>query len=124
VSWLDTLLVRGNEAKRQASPSSLPVRKGSPGPAKPRPKPEIKSVFATVHLPRDGDPGQITTGHYFVSDGTVTICDAAGKPTGKTYRLGAGENERQIASRLTLEAYKTATPDFDRRLDYPRHGYA
>ena len=72
----------------------------------------------------DGDAGACAVGGYYVADGVVVMCNEIGKPTGKTYRLGPGDNERQIASRLTLQAWRSRTPDFNRPLNYQPLGVA
>jgi hypothetical protein len=89
--------------------------------------PEIKVVCPTTRLPRDGDVGACAIGRYYVSDGVVVICDETGKPTGKSRRMGPGDDERTVASRLTLEAYRAASGgpgSFNRKLDYPRTGWS
>jgi hypothetical protein len=50
--------------------------------------------------------------------------DENGTPTGKNCRLGLDDDERVIASRLKLEWWRSGagTSDFDRTLDYSRHG--
>jgi hypothetical protein len=73
---------------------------------------DIKTVTPTTRLPRDGD--------------VVVMCNELGEPTGKSRRLGPGDDERVIASRLTLEAHRAASGgpgSFNRRLDYPRTGW-
>jgi hypothetical protein len=63
---------------------------------------------------------------YSVADSVQTMRDEDGKPTGKSYRLAPGDDERVIASRLKLESWRsgTGTSDFNRALDYSRHGVA
>jgi hypothetical protein len=81
---------------------------------------DIKTVTPTTRLPRDGDVGACD------SDGVVVMCNELGEPTGKSRRLGPGDDERVIASRLTLEAHRAASGgpgSFNRRLDYPRTGW-
>jgi hypothetical protein len=121
MNWLDNLLDRGMEAKRAADPVA-----GPPAIAKPRePEPEIKTVCPQTRAPqRAGDPGECTIGYYSVSDGVVTMRDESGKATGKEYRLAPGDNERIIASRLTVEAWRKITPDFNRPLRYQTPGVA
>jgi len=61
-----------------------------------------------------------------VADGVLTMRDENGTPTGKNCRLGLDDDERVIASRLKLEWWRSGagTSDFDRALDYSRHGIA
>jgi hypothetical protein len=62
----------------------------------------------------------VEIGYYSVSDGVLTMHDESGKP-GKTYRLSPDENERAVASRLTLErAYGKKEQPFNRPLNYSR----
>lgn len=112
MSWLDTLLDRGNEARQLAAPAA-PI-------ATPRQAaPEIKSLWVQTRAPRDStDPGGCEAGYYSVADGVLTMHDESGKPTGKEHRLGPGDDARQVAGRLTKEAWSKATPDFNRPLGY------
>jgi hypothetical protein len=52
--------------------------------------------------------------------------DENGTPTGKNCRLGPDDDEHVIASRLKLEWWRSdaGTSDFNRALDYSRHGIA
>ncbi len=88
--------------------------------------PDIKMVSPQTESCRDGDAGSCAIGFYFVSDGVLKMCGESGRPTGKTHRLQAGDDERVIASRLTLEAWRRsgAASDFNRPLHYGRHGIA
>ncbi len=54
------------------------------------------------------------------------MCDESGRPTGKTHRLGEGDNERAIAARLTLEKWRAtaSASDFNRPLSYGPSGVA
>jgi hypothetical protein len=113
MGWLD------NWIAELAPPAPLPTKHVT----KPRPKPVIKTVCPQTRAPRNGDAGECAIGRYSVSDSVLTMHDEAGKP-GKTYRLGPNDSERVVASRLTLEAYKVATPEFNRPLNYPRYGIA
>ena len=49
-----------------------------------------------------------------------------GRPTGKTYRLQPGDNERVIAARLALEAWRATArgSSFNRELAYEKCGVA
>lgn len=53
----------------------------------------------------NGDCGEAGVGFYSVTDGVLTMRDEKGKPTGKEYRLGPGDNEKVIASRLAKQAW-------------------
>jgi hypothetical protein len=123
MNWLDTLLDRGLEARREARPlAALPVAKPKPR----QPKPEIKTVWVQTRPPRDGDAGGCKIGYYSVAGGVVAMRDEKGQPTGKTHRLGPDDNERTIAGRLTLQSWHKAAgeSDFDRPLYYPPRGLA
>jgi hypothetical protein len=63
---------------------------------------------------------------YSVADGVLTMHDEKGTPTGKSCRLNPDDDERVTASRLKLEAWRSGagTSDFNRTLDYSRHGIA
>jgi hypothetical protein len=74
---------------------------------------EVKSVYATVRLPKDGDTGQVTIGFYTLADGVLTMTDSKGAPvresqSGDTYlhKMKPGDNAEAIANRLTLEIYR------------------
>jgi hypothetical protein len=87
---------------------------------------EIKIVCPQTRAPRNGDTGACAVGRYYVSDGVLVMCDEIGKPTGKTHRPGPNDDERLVACRLTLEAYRATAraSDFNRPLNYSRHGVA
>lgn len=88
---------------------------------------EIKSVCPQTAPCRNGDAGSCVIGFYFVEDGDILkMCSETGRPTGKSYKLREGDNERGIAARLTLEAWrKTANQsDFNRPLRYGPSGVA
>ena len=74
--------------------------------------------------PFGGSPGAITVGYYSVQDDVVVMHDEAGMLTGKRQHLGAGEDPRGVAYRLTRESWQAKTPDFNRQLDYPSVGVA
>jgi hypothetical protein len=79
-----------------------------------------------THTKRPLEGGQLEAGYYSVADGVATMRDENGKPTGKEWRLGPGDDARQIASRLARQAWekRVGTSDFNRPLDYARGGYA
>jgi hypothetical protein len=91
-----------------------------------QPEPEIKTVWFTTRLPRDGDQGAVEAGYYSVSEGIVTMHDATGKPAGKKCRLGPGDDPHRTAQRLTREAWlkNAGTSDFNRSLNYQPLGIA
>ena len=70
--------------------------------------------------------GRCEVAFYSVADGVLTMRDENGTPTGKNCRLGLDDDERVIASRLKLEWWRSGagTSDFNRALDYSRHGIA
>jgi hypothetical protein len=74
--------------------------------------------------PFGGRPGAITVGYYSVQDDVVVMRDEDGKPTGKRQQLAPREDPRQVAYRLTREAWKARASDFWRALNYPRSGLA
>jgi hypothetical protein len=89
--------------------------------------PEIKTVWVQTAAARSPDyPGAAEQGFYFVKDGLLTMCTESGKPIGKPYRLADGDEERTIAGRLRLQAWRKENdrPDFNRRISYPRSGVA
>jgi hypothetical protein len=51
------------------------------------------------------------------------MCHENSRPTGKSYRLQPGDNERVIAARLTLEATAKGS-SFNRELAYEKYGVA
>src|SRR5215216_6710413 len=110
MTWLDTLLDRGNEAKRLAEPIAPSALK----PAR-QPKPEIETVWVqtSASLGSPGDPGAAEPAFYFVTDGLLAMCDSTGKPSGKTYRLAADDDERRIAGRLWLQVWRKDESDFN-----------
>jgi hypothetical protein len=59
-----------------------------------------------------------------IAERVLTMRTESGEPTGKTYRLEPGDDERVIASRLALKAWRgrASESDFNRPLDYSRHG--
>jgi hypothetical protein len=116
-SWLDTLLDRGNEAKREAAPQPV-------APLAPRePKAEIKFVWFQTCAPSGDDLGACEAAHYSVTDGLLTMRDADGKPTGKKYPLRLGEDERVTAARLARQELDKHKSDFDRPLLYAQGGW-
>lgn len=119
MSWLDAIRNRAQEA--QAAPVQA-----KPRPTPRQPKREIKSAWFQTHAPRDGDCGGVEAVHYFVADGTVSICDELGKPTSKTVTLAENDDPRAIAARLGRAAWlaSTAGSNFNRRLDYGPLGIA
>jgi hypothetical protein len=120
VTWLDTLLARGDEAKRANIVPNVPARR----PAKPRPRGDIKAVPVQTAAPFGHSPGAITVGFYSVQDDVVVMHDEAGIPTGKRQHLRAGEDPRRVAYRLTRESWQAKTPDFHRPLNYQPLGIA
>jgi hypothetical protein len=131
-SWLDTLYHRATEAKREpqqppsryrpaAPPTARPVTRAVENSVAPIPRGEIKVISVTTRSPtNDGDPGARQLGYYWVSDGTLTMCDEAGTP-GKSVRLGAGDDPRVVAARMTRNAWldRRGNGDFWRPLHYP-----
>lgn len=124
--WLDALLEkRGREAI--GLPTVQPV---AIAPRQPKPEAQhvalIESLWVTIRNPNSniqGDNGNVEAAFYYVTDGVLHLCDEAGKPTGKTCRLG-GDDPRQTANRLFLEKWRSGQSDFNRPLGYARGGYA
>jgi hypothetical protein len=50
--------------------------------------------------------GSVLDCYFFVDDGTVVLCTAAGKPTGEEKRLGPGDDPRSVARRLARDAWR------------------
>jgi hypothetical protein len=86
----------------------------------------IKTVCPQTRRPSNGDAAACTIGYYFVTDGVLKMCHENGRPTGKTHRLEPGDNERVIAARLTLEAWRARADvsSFNRPLVYGHDGVA
>jgi len=121
VTWLDTLLDRGREAKGPGPADPMPVLQL---PTKPRAQPAIKAVSVQTAAPFGSSPGANTVGYYSVQGDVVVMRDEAGIPTGKRQHLRAGEDPRGVAYRLTRESWQAKAPDFNRRLNYPLVGMA
>jgi hypothetical protein len=97
---------------------------------------EIKSVVVTTAKPSGpGDLGQIAEGFYTVANGILTMCTPDGVPlrddnTGRqvALRLLAGDDEKDLAKKLTLQQYRAANRDqmagFGRTIRYPDRGWA
>jgi hypothetical protein len=97
----------------------------------------VHEVWATVRQPKgDGDTGQVTLGFYTLADDMLTMTDSKGVPVRRTdsgekivHKMKEGDDDRRIASRLTLETYHmlrgetaaTAT-GFGRAINYPKSG--
>src|SRR3954451_1037016 len=116
MSWLDTLLDRGNETKGRAEPPPAAVT-----PAKPRRAPlEIKLVWFQTAAPHNRNQGAVEAAYYSVANGMLTICDQNGRPTGNEYVLVSGADARRVAGRLAREAWvkATGTSDFNRPLHF------
>jgi len=120
MNWLDALLDRGNEARRQAEPRAVTPR---PLQIQAAPEPSqrvLKTVWFQVRPRRNGDMGAAEPGFYFIANGVLTMCSEDGKPTGKVHRLEPGEDPRPIAGRFAREAWLKVAgrSDFNRRLEY------
>ena len=89
--------------------------------------PDLKSVLFQTRAPSsETDPGSCEVAYYTVDAGVLTIRNADGSKTGKTYRLQPGDDERRVAGRLGRQAWER-TPgrsDFNRPLHYSRPGIA
>jgi hypothetical protein len=122
LSWLETLLTRGEEAKQPTEPTKEP----SDQPPEHQGPRTVKQVIITIRPPRaDGDPGECHVGHYFVENATVFMCDERGRLTGDKERL-IGEDAQRVAGRLLRSAFlkRTTESDFNRALEYrPRRGW-
>jgi hypothetical protein len=116
MGWLENWLHELEPAPRPTAPAI----------AKPRqPKTEIKTVWFTTRLPRDGDLGAVEAAYYSVVGAVVRMHDQNGKLTGKEQRLGPDDDEKHIASRLAKQARLAATgeTDFSGPLPYQNQGY-
>jgi len=118
VNWLDTLLARGDEAKR------ADIVPSARQPARPQPKADIKAVSVQTAAPFGSSPGAITVGYYSVEEGVVGMRDEAGITTGKRQHLRAGEDPPGVAYRLTRESWQAKAPDFNRPLNCQPLGIA
>jgi hypothetical protein len=139
MSWLDTLLDRGNEARQleTQAPTAKPeppvvgipateITGPRPAMTSGLPGPEIKHVWFQTRAPQNGDLGEIYPAWYSVADGVLTMHDETGKPTGEEYQLRAGEDPHMAAGRLGRNAWIKARgeTDFNRPLGYARSGNA
>jgi hypothetical protein len=96
----------------------------------------IKSVVVTTAKPSGpGDLGQVAEGFYTVANGILTMCTPDGVPlrddnTGRqvALRLLAGDDEKAVAKKLTLQQYRASNRDqmagFGRAIRYPDRGWA
>jgi hypothetical protein len=87
----------------------------------------IRSVWITTRQPQgDGDPGRCEIGFYKIEKGVVVMCDEDGHSTGKRLALGPGDDPDRVAKRLTREQWlrRGGESDFNRPLNYSRHGVA
>jgi hypothetical protein len=119
MGWLDALERRAREAVGSV-PAAAPVRV----PAEPQAAPDIKTVWVQTAQPRNGDAGAAEPGFYSVTDDVLTMHDENGKPTGRRYALGATEDPRQVAARMTRDSWLANTPDFNRPINYQPLGIA
>jgi hypothetical protein len=120
MGWLEDWLTDLGGAA--APPGQHPItRAGEISPAA-----EIKSMWIQTRAPGTEDFGEVAACFYSVSDGVLTMRDENGKPTGKEHRLGPGDDAKQIAGRLALQAIQSARgqTDFNRPLDYTQWGVA
>ena len=87
---------------------------------------EIRSAWVTVAPPSGHDLGSVVEAFWYVEGDTVVMCSESGTPLGQSERIGAGGNERAIASRLRRAAWsaESSGSDFSRPLNYPRGGVA
>ena len=122
MNWLEAIERRAREAvgipdaKLERSPRPVHVD---------IPEPEIKTVWVQTRAPTgEGDPGGAEVGFYSVLDGVLTMHQEDGSPTGQKQRLGEGDDPHQVAGRLKKAWTKAIESDFNRRLNYPRAGYA
>jgi len=122
LTWLDTLLSRGSEAKRAVTDVTHVTRPQPDRGEIHREEPvEIRHVTIQTSAPRDGHPGSIVVGYYSVSDGVVTMHDEDGKATGQRDRVGPNEDPRQVAYRLRRATWRNSLGEcnFNRPLHYP-----
>jgi hypothetical protein len=116
MSWLDALLDRGREAKRDVT-DVAPVAKVQP--VKRGPVNHVIIQTSAAHL-ASGDPGRVEIGHYYVADGAVVMCSEDGRPTGQRQELGPNEDPHKIAGRLLRATWLNSNSDFNRPLRYQR----
>ena len=85
--------------------------------------PELKSVLFQTMAPSTGNPeGACEVAYYSVDDRILTMRTAEGSKTGRTYRLKPGDDERRVAGRLGLCAWRNRADksDFNRQIVYGR----
>lgn len=76
-------------------------------------QPEVFQVFVEIKPPKDGDPGQVSRGHYRIKDGLLIMTDGKGNTVqddnGATYthKLVSGDDAYVIACRLTKKLRDT-----------------
>jgi hypothetical protein len=85
----------------------------------------IKMVTYQTRECIEGDAGEVVRGYYTVSGGVLRMCSEDGKPTGKSHRLGAKDDERRIARQFLREQMlKAPRSDFNRPIRYRPLGIA
>jgi len=90
-----------------------------------RAKREVRPLWVQMAAPTcPEDLGAAEPVFYFVEDGLLTICDEAGRITGKSVRLGQSDDPPLIAGRLKRAALALTHSDFNRRLNYQPLGIA
>jgi hypothetical protein len=86
----------------------------------------VHKLIIQIKAPRHDFPGQIEEGFYRVMDGSVTLCDAAGKPVGEKRTVPTGGDPKGLACamlRARARSRQGSRPGgFDRRLSYPKSG--
>jgi hypothetical protein len=120
MDWLEAAFGFGDEPESAAKPVEPP-----------RQARKVESCCVVVRQPaHEGDLGEVIDCHFYVDDGTVVICTAAGKPTEEERRLAPGDDPRSVARRLKRDAWRREqstterVPGFGRRLNYGPFGQA
>lgn len=96
---------------------------------------DVQSVIAQVSPPSRGDLGQVMTGYYVRSGKLITMTDGDGVPVRNplsglpiTHKMQEGDEERQVAGRLTVKVYRMVRGgdrnDFFYPLIYPKYEVA
>lgn len=114
MSWLESAFGLGD--------STEPI-----APPKPRLVPDVKYISVVVAQPSGapGDLGETVDAWYFVEYGTVTMCDAAGKPSDHSATLAPNDDPRTAAYRLGQRIWQkdNKRSAFDRPLYQSPAGY-
>ena len=123
MGWLDALERRAREAV-----GSVPVAAPAREPAKPQPKPEIKTVWVQIAPASPPDyPGAVEPAFYFVTDsGVLSMCDDKASQPGKPMCWARTMTRTESLVGLFLAAWslKANNTNFNRPMRLQRWGVA